>query len=1148
MLGTPYLVTGFNTAAGSTIASATVATTTTVGDAVSVWVCTNSASLVAVTDSQSNTYTAGTAVTNGTLHGGWFYSLNTNPLTAGSDTISATFTGTGGSKTISAIGCSGISNSGAVDLSIGTTGTSTAPSVTSSTSGAASELLLAGELNVNTPGAITWTDPTFSAALVTDTEHNGFGQYASVAAATTNVTGSFTAAGTIASSGAWGIALMSLTASAATGAGRVGATIPNLALETGPCSTDPAEPCYDAGMTQSAADARFTNAVQRGLLPGSNSTQLRLQVTKKFWSSINDYNTNKNDLSNYLQYGTKVMFALTPKPTGFTNSDKTLLANFLTAIKNMGYNANNCSIILWQEPENNNHFGGSVANGGYGGGPTAYQAAMQFYGPTVNASGLPLHQDVGMGSGDANAQSYLNAGFATTGITFAGVYVDFYYGAWNRGITLTNVAAIADAQGLPFGLGEFGMHVTDNYKAYFTYINNFFSARLQNGLVNNDIEYYQGQCSADGANDLTSPILNSTDPRIPHYQSLYDNLQAPRGANTVTVTSPGAQTNQAGAMISLQISASDSDITQTLTFSATGLPPGLSISSSGLISGAVDTPGTYNVTVTATDSTDASGSAGFSWTVTANTVTVTSPGTQTNTVNDSVNVTISATDSNTSLTSFTWAATGLPPNATINSSTGVITGTVTTAGTYGVTITATDVTGAVGSVGFSWAVNRVVTNTVTVTSPGNQTNTVGDTVNLTITATDSNVSITTFTWTDGGSLPAGLSINTSTGVITGHPTTAQVYTVTIRATDVTGSFGVTSFKWTVNPVTNTVTVSNPGNQSTQQGATVVLQMNASDSNVSITTFTWKASGLPGGLSIASGTGLITGSPTTPGNFSVSITATDATNSSGSAAFTWTITSPTVLSAGKFTTLPPVSPSPVGGLGPASQLSYEIAFGLVAGKNSTVPFCAVTLQFFDFDQNVKNQTPIGQVSFRCPMGTSGDPNGPAVVYGRGPIRGAFIQVRIHNVDTVDGTLAFMQLVGVSRNIDRDDWRWDSGGNSPNIPTYTLAPAGASSLVLGGQNSISIASGTTATYLCSMYAGQAYLRVRVGSGPANIDVQVTPQPASLFASQALAHFQANKGTDATITLALPRGPCTVLLDNTNGGGQTAGANFEMVAIET
>ncbi|GAA2051764.1 hypothetical protein GCM10009839_68640 [Catenulispora yoronensis] len=86
------------------------------------------------------------------------------------------------------------------------------------------------------------------------------------------------------------------------------------------------------------------------------------------------------------------------------------------------------------------------------------------------------------------------------------------------------------------------------------------------------------------------------------------------GSETVTVNSPGNQTSTVGTAIStLQITGSDS-AGKALTYSATGLPAGLSISSSGAITGTPTTAGTFSVTVTASSGT-ATGSTTFSWTV-----------------------------------------------------------------------------------------------------------------------------------------------------------------------------------------------------------------------------------------------------------------------------------------------------------------------------------------------------------------------------------------------------------------------------------------------------------------------------------------------------------------------------------------------------
>jgi poly(hydroxyalkanoate) depolymerase family esterase len=175
--------------------------------------------------------------------------------------------------------------------------------------------------------------------------------------------------------------------------------------------------------------------------------------------------------------------------------------------------------------------------------------------------------------------------------------------------------------------------------------------------------------------------------------------------NTVTVTNPGTQTTTIGSAASVQIHATDSG-GATLTYSATGLPAGLSINSStGLISGTPTTIGTSSVTVTAKDSTGASGSASFTWTIVTagtNTVTVTNPGSQSSTVGTAVSVQIHATDSGGA--ALTYSATGLPAGLSINSSTGLISGTPTTAATSSVTVTATDTTGATGSASFTWTV------------------------------------------------------------------------------------------------------------------------------------------------------------------------------------------------------------------------------------------------------------------------------------------------------------------------------------------------------------------------------------------------------------------------------------------------------------
>ncbi len=86
-------------------------------------------------------------------------------------------------------------------------------------------------------------------------------------------------------------------------------------------------------------------------------------------------------------------------------------------------------------------------------------------------------------------------------------------------------------------------------------------------------------------------------------------------------------------------------------------------------------------------------------------------------------------------------------------------------------------------------------NTVTVTSPGNQAGSTGTAASVQIHASDSAAG-QTLGYSAAG-LPAGLSISSTTGLISGTPTTAGTSTVTVTATDSTGASGSATFTWTV---------------------------------------------------------------------------------------------------------------------------------------------------------------------------------------------------------------------------------------------------------------------------------------------------------------------------------------------------------------
>jgi hypothetical protein len=381
-----------------------------------------------------------------------------------------------------------------------------------------------------------------------------------------------------------------------------------------------------------------------------------------------------------------------------------------------------------------------------------------------------------------------------------------------------------------------------------------------------------------------------------------------------TLSNPGLQSANEGDSYALQIDATAPTGGGDLTYSASGLPAGLSVNTStGLISGTIDyaagetSAGNYSVTIGAEDGGGGSSSESFLMLVgdTNRPPTVTNPGGQTNAEGDTISLPISASDPDTDNT-LTYSASGLPHGLAIDPATGVIAGIIAyDAGSnngYSVTVSASDGLSSASQT-FSWSVG----DTNRLQNPGSQSVSAAQVVSLQLQASDTNGDPLTYS---AGGLPTGLSVNAVTGLISG--TVMYHNNASITSYVYVSGGGITdqpiNFTWTVsggqpsNPHVNyPPIISNPAEQDNGISDSVSLQVQASDPDVRADILTYSATGLPAGLSIDSNSGIISGSISNTANvtspYSVTATVIDSVGHTASASFAWLIHVVTVTSPG-----------------------------------------------------------------------------------------------------------------------------------------------------------------------------------------------------------------------------------------------------------
>ncbi|HET9898799.1 MAG TPA: putative Ig domain-containing protein [Streptosporangiaceae bacterium] len=360
---------------------------------------------------------------------------------------------------------------------------------------------------------------------------------------------------------------------------------------------------------------------------------------------------------------------------------------------------------------------------------------------------------------------------------------------------------------------------------------------------------------------------------------------------TLRVTSGSLLSGTVGASYVDYLISTGGTGNQTWKITKGKLPPGLKLRASvGTITGTPTKAGKFTFRAQATDvagKVRKTASASKSITVgKLSTLRIRAVKPQAGTVNQAYSFTFTA---NGGLGAVTWAVTKgtLPAGLQLNTATGQLSGQPSKAGTFAFTVSATDssrrhqVARAAESVTIEAA-----SATLEVTTAGLPKITAGQDYDAELTSAGGSGAVQ---WSiSAGTFPAGLSLDQSSGNITGSPTSGGTYHFTVQVTDSATPTPHTATR-ALTMVVATAPALHIATKSLFNGTEGGFYFSVLAATGGAGQYEWSASGnVPPGLSLDSGSGVLSGTPTGPGKFSFQVTVQDAAGHEATRTYTITI--------------------------------------------------------------------------------------------------------------------------------------------------------------------------------------------------------------------------------------------------------------------